>query len=209
MSAQTDIASDKGAINMVLNLMSLAARTAPKSFGMDCLKLSITSEEERLKIAAMMRTIGEQKSAAITNENKSKSVKLDWNSDAEAIEKADGLLLLGIQGRKTPGVNCGGCGFLTCSEMLKAPRMEGKDFPGPLCMYRVIDIGIAVSSAVAVAAHHFLDNRIFQKVGIAALKLGYFNGYAPVLGIGVSSSGKNVFFDRKDKAIAASLGQVE
>jgi hypothetical protein len=60
-----------------------------------------------------------------------------------------------------------------------------------------------------VAACHFLDNRMFQKAGVAAIKLGLIGQCAPILGIGVSCSAKNIFFDRKDKAIAASLAKTE
>lgn len=133
---------------------------------------------------------------------------MDWNSDAEALERADGLLLVGIKGTMTPGTNCGGCGFSTCADMLRAPRPES-DFPGPFCIYRLLDLGIPTSSAVGVAARHFLDNRMFQKAGVAAIKLGLIRQCAPTLGIGVSCSAKNIFFDRKNKAIAASLTKTE
>ena len=199
---------DTSAVETVLNLMSLAARTAPKSFAMDCLEVEILSNDDRQQIVATMRALGEAKSAAAKTETKARALSLDWNCDAETLGRADGILLLGVKGTMTPGVNCGGCGFATCADMLKAPRQD-RDFPGPFCMYRVLDLGIAVSSAVAVAAHHFLDNRMFQKVGTAAIKLGIMPKCAPILGIGVSCSAKNIFFDRKDKAIAASLAKAE
>lgn len=199
---------DKSAVETVLGLMALAARTAPKSFGMDCLEIQMLTTAERRRITSHMRAMGERKSAAAKTENKAKALTLDWNCDAETLERADGILLLGIKGTKVGGVNCGGCGFATCAEMLKAPRPKG-DFPGPYCMYRLWDLGIAVSSAVAVAAHHFLDNRMFQKLGAAAIELGIMNQSAPIIGIGVSCSAKNIFFDRKDKAMAWSLARAE
>jgi uncharacterized ferredoxin-like protein len=199
---------DKAAVETVLGLMALAARTAPKSFGADCLEIQILTSDERQRITSRMRAMGGKKSAAAKTENKAKALTLDWNCDAETLDRADGVLLLGIKGIKVGGVNCGGCGFATCAEMLKAPRPEG-DFPGPYCMYRLWDLGIAVSSAVAVASHHFLDNRMFQKLGAAAIKLGIMGLCAPIIGIGVSSSAKNIFFDRKDKAIAWSLARAE
>jgi len=199
---------DKSAVVTVLGLMALAARTAPKSFGADCLEIRILTDEERQRIISQMRAMGEKKSAAAKTENRAKAFILDWNCDADTVERADGVLMLGIQGTKVGGVNCGGCGSATCAEMLQAPRPEG-DFPGPYCMYRLWDLGIAVSSAVAVAAHHFLDNRMFQKIGAAAMKLGIMEQCAPIIGIGVSCSSKNIFFDRKDKAIAWSLTRAE
>ncbi len=203
-----DRSADKSAVETVLHLMALAARTAPKSFAMDCLEIEVLSLDERPRIASAMRAIGEKKSSAAKSANKAKALSLDWNCDAETLEKADGILLLGVRGTVTPGVNCGGCGFATCADMLRASRPEG-DFPGPSCIYRIFDLGIAASSAVAVAANHFLDNRMFQKIGVAAIKLGLMAKCAPILGIGVSCSAKNIFFDRKDKAIAASLAKLD
>jgi uncharacterized ferredoxin-like protein len=207
MSEKTKLCIDKTAVEIVLKLMALAAHTAPKSFAMDCLEVEISSESAKKSIVSTMRSLGELKSASAKTDNKAKAISLDWSSDAEAIEKSDGILLIGIRGTVAPGVNCGACGFPSCAEMVTAPRAEG-DFPGPFCMYRLLDLGIAVSSAVGVAANHFLDNRMFQKVGIAAIKLNLLQ-CAPIIGIGVSSSAKNIFFDRKDKAIAASLTKTE
>lgn len=197
--------NSKGAVPTVLELMALSAKTAPKSFGMDCLETLILTADEQNNIADEMNKLAEEKSSSCTNANKARGVEMDWRSDAEAIRKADGVLLLGVKGRMVPGANCGGCGYSKCSEMLKAYQSKGTDFEGPFCMYRIIDLGIAISSAAGVASLHHLDNRIFQKVGIAARRLSKMEGYAPLLGIAVSVSSKNIFFDRKEKAEAASL----
>lgn len=197
------------AINTVLELMALAAKTAPKSFGMDCIETMVISEDEQAKIAEKISSIGKEKAARIDRPNKAKGVSLDWLSDSGAITKADGILAIGIRGRRTPGANCGGCGYAKCSQMLKAAQVENVDFPGPFCMYRIIDLGIAASSAVAVASVHHVDNRIFQKVGVAAQRLALLDNCLPILGIAVSATGKNIFFDRKDKAEAIALGTAE
>jgi uncharacterized ferredoxin-like protein len=55
-----------------------------------------------------------------------------------------------------------------------------------------------------------LDNRIFQKVGIISQKLLIMDSkLAPILAIAVSSSGKNIFFDRKKKSEAIALNVAE
>lgn len=43
MATEKSMSPDKSAVEMVLRLMALAARTAPKSFGMDCLEVQIVA----------------------------------------------------------------------------------------------------------------------------------------------------------------------
>lgn len=199
----------EGAVTTVLELMALAAKTAPKSFGMDSVETLILTAEDQMKIVERMHQLAQEKGRAFADDRKARGTALDWRSDAEAVEKADGVLLIGVKGRMVPGANCGGCGFYKCAEMLKAAQNKGTDFEGPFCMYRNIDLGIAVASAAGTASLHYLDNRIFQKIGIAAQQLSLLQGYAPLLGIAVSVSSKNIFFDRKGKAEAAALIRVE
>lgn len=46
-------------------------------------------------------------------------------------------------------------------------------YTGPHCVMRMIDIGVALSSAVKTASLHNVDNRIQQRVGAAAKALGF------------------------------------
>lgn len=62
--------------------------------------------------------------------------------------------------------------------------------------YKLIDLGIAVGSAVKTASELNVDNRIMLSVGMAARELGILNA-EEVLGIPLSIKGKNIFFDRK------------
>ena len=62
--------------------------------------------------------------------------------------------------------------------------------------YKLIDLGIAVGSAVKTASEMNVDNRIMLSVGMAARELGILNA-EEVLGIPLSVKGKNIFFDRK------------
>lgn len=62
-------------------------------------------------------------------------------------------------------------------------------------MYAGIDLGIAVSSAVSVAAMDKVDNRVMFSIGKAAAEMGYAENVL-WLGIPLSVSGKNIFFDR-------------
>jgi len=43
VAAEKNMSPDKSGLEMVLRLMALAARTAPKSFAMDCLEVQIVA----------------------------------------------------------------------------------------------------------------------------------------------------------------------
>lgn len=61
---------------------------------------------------------------------------------------------------------------------------------------KLIDLGIALGSAVKIAADMNVDNRIMHSIGQAAIKLGFCGG-DDVEGIPLSINGKNIYFDRK------------
>ena len=52
---------------------------------------------------------------------------------------------------------CGACGFDYCSE---CQSHTGPEFDGPQCAFRILDMGIAIASAVKMAGIHSIDNRI-------------------------------------------------
>lgn len=60
---------------------------------------------------------------------------------------------------------------------------------------RLIDLGIAIGSAVKTASMLNIDNRVMYSIGIAAEEMGIIEG--KILGIPLSVKGKNIFFDRK------------
>jgi len=62
---------------------------------------------------------------------------------------------------------------------------------------KLIDLGIAVGSAVKVASELNVDNRVMYSVGLAAMKMGLLKA-DEVQGIPLSVKGKNIFFDRKE-----------
>ncbi|RLD93065.1 MAG: hypothetical protein DRI93_05775, partial [Aquificota bacterium] len=65
----------------------------------------------------------------------------------------------------------------------------------PVCMIRVLDLGIALGSAVKTASIHNVDNRIMYRVGVLARKLEMIDADI-VMGIPLSVSGKSPYFDR-------------
>ncbi len=165
-------------------LMAESARTAPKSKGEDVLEIIYVDGEEMEKIAAKM-------------EEMAKDGDKDFIRDAESVRKSQAVLLVGAKGDRTVGVNCQACGFESCSDFKKAER-KGEKFIGPNCAFRMIDLGIALGSAVKVSAMLGIDTRIMYRIGIAAKKLGMIDADV-VMGIPLSAIGKSPYFDRTPK----------
>lgn len=61
---------------------------------------------------------------------------------------------------------------------------------------KLIDLGIAIGSAVKVASELNIDNRIMYSVGLSAMEMGLLKA-DDIQGIPLSIKGKNIFFDRK------------
>jgi uncharacterized ferredoxin-like protein len=64
---------------------------------------------------------------------------------------------------------------------------------------RMIDIGVALSSAAKTASLLNVDCRVQQRVGAAARAVGLIKSEV-VMGIPVSVTGKSIYFDRKTPA---------
>jgi uncharacterized ferredoxin-like protein len=118
--------------------------------------------------------------------------------NAGQVRKSDATVLIGVEGRKALGLNCGGCGFGTCAEMTKAVKAAKKGktpYAGPNCVLKISDLGIAVGSAVKTAGIHNVDNRVMYSAGVAALQSGMLKGCSAAYGIPLKASGKNIYFD--------------
>ncbi len=173
------------AVRMAAYLMAETARTAPKSKGEDDVAVVYVDGEDLEKIALEMEVM-----ATETGDR-------DFVRDAESLRKSQALLLLGVNGSKSIGVSCGACGFESCSEFKKASRREVK-FVGPNCMFKLLDLGIALGSAAKLSAVLGVDTRIMYRIGVAARRLGYINSDV-VMAIPIAATGKSPFFDRAPK----------
>ena len=112
---------------------------------------------------------------------------------------SDACVLIGVRGAVAVGVNCQGCGFVSCNDFQEAfarKKSSGTPFAGPNCIIRIADLGIALGSAVKTAQLHNADNRIMYSAGVAARSLGWLSDCTSVYGIPLKGSGKNIFFDR-------------
>ena len=92
------------------------------------------------------------------------------------------------------GLDCGACGEPKC-DLLTPKLREGPEFAGPLCAWRLVDLGIAIGSAAKTAGILNVDNRIMYRPGVLARKLGLIEGEI-VVAIPLSGTGKNIYFDR-------------
>ena len=199
---------EKNGVRIVAELAALAARTAPKSHGVDHFEIALTSKEETKMIAQRMIEIGKEKEAALLasggKEHKAKATAMDWHSDGECVGDSDEILLIGMNGRKLVPKNCGLCGYATCAELLKQPEVDAS-WPGPFCANLMVDLGIAVSSAASVLIRHHVDNRMFFKVGLAVKDLKLMPQCNCIIAMAMTGTGKNGYFDRLEKVQAVAM----
>jgi len=80
--------------------------------------------------------------------------------------------------------------------VLVGAKIEEKDETRHAHM-RLVDLGIAIGSAVKTASILNIDNRVFATIGIAAMDLKLIEGNS-AYGIALSVRGSNIFFDRED-----------
>lgn len=168
--------AEKRAILAVADLMLAAARTAPKGCGIDNLISMIIDGKEKDELTQVMREIAVETGADF------------FARDAANVDACPVVLILASHDQPIGLDNCGLCGFENCTETKKA---------GANCVFNVNDLGIALGSAVSVAAQHKIDNRIMFSAGKAAMKLSYLpDGVRVAFAIPLSVSAKSIFFDR-------------
>ena len=161
----------------VAKKMVAAAMTAPKGHGTDNLEAVILDGEEKDRLASIMRDIAEETGADF------------FKRDAACLDGSVCIVLLATRNKPIGLSDCGFCGFGTCGGAKKA---------GANCAFNVNDLGLAIGSAVSIAADNRMDNRVLFSAGKGALRMGIFHDDVRVcFGIPLSVSGKSVFFDRE------------
>lgn len=169
-------------IDQVARFMAMSATTAPKSKGEDFVRTRILEGRSIQELAKAMAAFGER------------TGKKDFDRDGSGVARSQAVLLIGLEKATPLGLNCGACGFVDCKAMQDQPRIQG-EFQGPICAFRHLDLGIALGSAVKTASLFNVDNRIMYRIGVVARDLGLVD-WEFVMGIPLSVSGKNIFFDR-------------
>jgi len=174
--------SNKETVLLVGRLMELAARTAPKATGKDFIETLLLDDDQRTRLGEDMVEHGKKHDIS------------HHERDGRNVLDSDAVLLIGLLPHPGTGMNCGACGMATCKEM-NSSSFTG-ELQGPNCALRLLDLGIALGSAVKVASEMNVDNRIMYNIGTSAVRLGLTKTRI-CHGIPLSASGKNIFFDRK------------
>lgn len=153
--------------------MIINSDDAEKEVALIVAKLMVAAARTALKA----RGEDSVKTAIITEKGKDELAKVMEEfghiRDAENVREAAAVVLIGVEHGKADN--------------------EWLSFEGKL-----IDLGIAVDSAVKVASNLNVDNRVMRSIGKAAEKMGLLKANE-IKGITLSIKGKNIFFDRKPK----------
>ncbi|MBN1596603.1 ferredoxin [candidate division FCPU426 bacterium] len=162
----------------VAERMILAATTAPKGRGVDNLEMAILERPDIEVLAAEMERLGQEHEAPV------------FVRDAANLrEQVHIAVLIGTKVEPLGLKYCGLCGFPDCAANRAARG---------ICAFNTGDLGIAMGSAVSVAARCHADNRVMYTLGMAALSLRLLGEEVKIAyGIPLTATGKNPFFDRK------------
>ena len=174
-------AAEHDAALRVADLMAAAARTAPKGSGRDKIVTIILDGEEKSALAEEMNRASMEYGEEFIAR------------DAKNVENSHCVVLIGALSEPFGLTNCSMCGFENCAAMKKA---------GANCAFNITDLGIAVGSAVSVAADHRIDNRVMYSAGRGAVRMGIFPADVRVCyGIPLYTGSKSIFFDRGPGAV--------
>jgi uncharacterized ferredoxin-like protein len=184
-----DTEVEKQAVIDSARLIMASVRTAPKARGVDRTVSTVVTGKEKDKLADQMECRMANKVNPISA----------FKRDAECVRMSPVVVLIGVKGtvpkRPENPLNCGACGHRTCAEFIKAEKKKGEDFTGPICIFEAVDLGIALGSAVKTASILNVDNRLMYTVGAAAKDLQLLDADV-IIGIPLSITGKNIYFDR-------------
>ncbi|MFH1459144.1 MAG: DUF2148 domain-containing protein [Candidatus Omnitrophota bacterium] len=170
---------EKNILKQVAGFMITAARTAPKAKGADnIVTLILDKANAKNKLIKKMQELAVSKN------------KPGFKRDAENLKSAPVIVFIATKAQALGIEYCSLCNYDNCQAMLKAKS---------ICAFNTIDLGIALGSAVNMAAKFHIDNRIMYSAGKAAIALNLFEDKSVkiALAIPLSATGKNIFFDRK------------
>ncbi|WFO76325.1 ferredoxin [Desulfurococcaceae archaeon MEX13E-LK6-19] len=148
--------------------MVVSAITAPKAKGIDNIVVAIIHEKDELEKLAKKM------------EELAESYGEFFRRDADNIRRSQAVVLIG-------------CKIIDIG--VKKPNEYKYDVNLVLSL---INLGIAIGSAVKTASIHNVDNRIMYTVGVAAKNLRLIDADV-IIGIPLSATSKNIYFDRKWK----------
>jgi uncharacterized ferredoxin-like protein len=182
--------AEREAVRMVAAMMAASARTAPKAMGLDAVKTMVIDGDDLELLAGAMEAKAKEQPPHLAP---------IFTRDAGNVRNSSCVLLIGVSGNPKKiekPLDCGSCGYETCKQLLSAGKRPGKDFSGPTCVVQALDLGIALGSAAKLASEFTVDNRMMYTAGSAAKKLGLLDSDV-IIGIPLSATGKNIYFDRR------------
>lgn len=175
MVIDSNTAEEQAVLNTAYAVCA-AMRTAPKARGIDNIETAILTGEDKSAVAAEMRRLGEVYNAPF------------FGRDADNVEISLAVVLVGVsENQRGLGELCGLCHFEDCTACEKG---------NGCCVHNMLDLGIALGSAVSLVADSRIDTRIMFTVGKAAASLQLLSGKNVIMGVPMSVSGKSPFFDR-------------
>ncbi|NLD19483.1 MAG: ferredoxin [Clostridiales bacterium] len=161
--------------------MIAAAVTAPKGCGIDNIAACIIDGKEKDVMARHMRDIARETGADF------------FERDAGNLDNSHCVVVIGVKNNPILLEDCSLCGFKDCAQTIAA---------GANCAFNITDMGIAIGSAVSVAADNRIDNRVLFSAGKAALRMNLLGDDVNIcFGIPLSTSSKSIFFDRDPGAV--------
>jgi uncharacterized ferredoxin-like protein len=166
-------------LTTVAELMAIAARTAPKAAGQDFVVIEIIEGDDLQRLGEAMFDFGERVG------------KGNFDRDGQNVLDSEAMVLIGLKDAQVLGLDCAACGSETCIE----PNTVDGEYKGPNCAFRLLDMGIAIGSAVKTAGMLNVDNRIMYRAGVVARELDLIDADI-VMGIPLSATGKSIYFDR-------------
>jgi len=190
MTLLTSSQAESEAVVTVAKLIMAAVATSPKTRGVSAVTSILIQGEEQERLANLMEEHG-----------RVKSFNTDiFLRDAKSVRQAAAVILIGVKGtrvkRPEKPFNCGSCGYPTCGQFERAPKgKKGEDFIGPICSFQAVDLGVAIGVAAKMAGELNLDNRLMYTAGAAAMELKILEADL-IVGLPLSVSQKNIFFDR-------------
>jgi len=178
--------AEKDGVLTAAKMMAVAARTAPKTRGLDSIRTMILLEPDEMeRLASTMEEVSREDPERLAF----------FRRNADDVRKSAAVLLIGVTGepkRIESPLNCGACG-MDCAAMLRAKKKERGTARGPMCHMQSIDLGIALSSAVKAASDFGVDNRMMYSIGAAARQIKLMDADLAI-GIPLSATGKNPYF---------------
>jgi len=155
----------KQAILITAELMVTSAKTAPKARGVDNIVSSIITERSELEKLA-----GKMRELA-------GRYGAFFERDAESVLNSDAVVLIG------------------CKLVDMGLTQPDKWSIDASVVNSLVNLGIAIGSAVKTASILNIDNRVMFSIGAAAQELGLLDADI-VYGIPLSARSKSIYFDR-------------